>query len=210
MKSRHFVVAITGASGAIYGLQLCREIIRCQADHLTVLISSAGHQVLEEECGLQWQGGEAKVAQLLRDHLQAGEQQLSYYAEDNFRAPIASGSNAPDAMVVCPCSMGSLSRIASGNSGNLLERCADVMLKERRTLVMVPRETPLNEIHLENMLKLARMGVTMVPPMPAFYHRPKSIDDLIGFVVGKVLDVLGMEHALYRRWQGCTTTIPEG
>jgi 4-hydroxy-3-polyprenylbenzoate decarboxylase len=208
MKSRHFVVAITGASGVIYGLRLCREIIRCQED-LTVLISSAGHQVLQEECGLHWQGSEARVAQLLRDYLQAGEQQLSYYAEDNFQAPIASGSNAPDAMVVCPCSMGTLSRIAAGNSGNLLERCADVVLKERRTLVMVPRETPLNEIHLENMLKLARMGVTMVPPMPAFYHRPRSIDDLIDFVVGKVLDVLGLEHSLYRRWQESDTTITD-
>jgi 4-hydroxy-3-polyprenylbenzoate decarboxylase len=103
-------------------------------------------------------------------------------------------------MVICPCSMGTLGRVAAGNSGNLLERCADVILKERRNLVVVPRETPLNEIHLENMLRLARMGVRVVPPMPAFYTRPQSIDDLVSFVVGKVLDSLGMEHALYRPW----------
>jgi len=102
--------------------------------------------------------------------------------------------------VICPCSMGTLAGIASGSSRNLLERCADVMLKERRPLVLVPRETPLSEIHLENMLKLVRMGVGMVPPMPAFYHSPRSVEDLVNFVVGKVLEALGIEHGLYRPW----------
>jgi len=176
---------------------------------LNVLISSAGQQVLAEECGFDWQGSEDAVARLLREYFQAGEEQLSFYGEDNLLAPVASGSNAPDAMVICPCSMGTLARIAAGNSGNLLERCADVMLKERRTLVMVPRETPLSEIHLENMLKLARMGVRMIPAMPAFYHGPQSIDDLVSFVVGKVLDALDIEHALFRRW-GDTLVRGEG
>ncbi len=199
MKSRHFAVALTGASGALYGLRLCSELLRSGA-RLTVMISSAGEQVLAEECGLDWRGSEDAVARLLREHFQAGEGELSFYGEDNLLAPVASGSNAPDAMVVCPCSMGTLARIAAGNSGNLPERCADVMLKERRTLVLVPRETPLSEIHLENMLRLARMGVRMIPAMPAFYHDPQSIDDLVSFVVGKVLDALNIEHALFTRW----------
>jgi 4-hydroxy-3-polyprenylbenzoate decarboxylase len=199
MMSRHFAMALTGASGAIYGLKLCSELLRSGA-RLTMLISSAGQQVLVEECGCDWRGSEDVVARRLREYFQAGEEQLFFYGEDNLLAPVASGSNAPDAMVVCPCSMGTLARIAAGNSGNLLERCADVMLKERRTLVLVPRETPLSEIHLENMLRLARMGVRMIPAMPAFYHGPQSIDDLVSFVVGKVLDALDIEHALFTRW----------
>lgn len=199
MSSRHIVVAITGASGAIYGVRLCRELLRAGA-RLTVLVSPAGKLVLSEECGLDWEGNETTVSQRLREHFQAGEGELSYYAEDNFMAPVASGSSAPDAMVVCPCSMGTLARVALGNAGNLLERCADVMLKERRTLVLVPRETPLSEIHLENMLRLARMGVRMIPPIPAFYHHPQTIDDLVDFAVGKVLDALGVDHELFMRW----------
>ena len=208
MRSRHFAVALTGASGALYGLKLCRELLRSGA-HLTMMISSAGQQVITEECGFDWWGSEDAVARRLREYFQAGEGELSFYGEDNLLAPVASGSNAPDAMVVCPCSMGTLARIAAGNSGNLPERCADVMLKERRTLVLVPRETPLSEIHLENMLKLARMGVRMIPAMPAFYHGPQSIDDLVGFVVGKVLDALAVEHALFTRW-GDTPVRGEG
>lgn len=199
MKSRHFVVAITGASGAVYGLRLCRELLRSGAG-LTLLVSSAGHQVLREECGLDWRGDKDAIAQELREYFQAGPEELAYFAENDLLAPIASGSSAPDAMLVCPCSMGTLSRIASGNSGNLLERCADVMLKERRPLVLVPRETPLSEIHLENMLKLARMGARIVPAMPAFYQRPESVEELVDFVVGKVLDQVGIEHALFTKW----------
>jgi len=200
MRSRHFVVAMTGASGAVYGVSVCRELLRA-GFRISLLITAAGEQVLAEECGLDWQGGEAVVARKVREYFEVEEPFLSYYAADNLKAPVASGSSAADAMIVCPCSMGSLSRVASGNSGNLIERCADVALKEGRTLVMVPRETPLNEIHLENLLKLARMGVRIVPAMPAFYHHPQSIDELVVFVVGKVLDTLGIEHALFRRWR---------
>src|SRR6185369_5457820 len=142
----------------------------------------------------------ASIADALRGHFPGGGDRLAYYAEDDFYAPIASGSSAADAMVVVPCSMGTLSRISCGNSGNLLERSADVMLKEGRPLVLVPRETPLNAIHLEHMLKLARLGVRIVPAMPAFYQRPQSLDDLVNFVVGKVLDSLGVEQSLFRRW----------
>ncbi|KAF0221238.1 MAG: 3-octaprenyl-4-hydroxybenzoate carboxy-lyase [Geobacteraceae bacterium] len=199
MKNRHIVLAITGASGAIYGLKLGRELLRAGV-RVTMLITSAGFLVLKEECGHDWQGSEETVADHLFEYFQASDRNVVFYAEENLFAPIASGSSAPDAMVICPCSMGTVSRIACGNSANLLERCADVMLKERRKLVMVPRETPLNEIHLENMLKLSRMGVRMVPAMPAFYHSPASVDDLVSFMVGKVLDQLGIPHQLFRRW----------
>ncbi len=199
MRSRRVVVAMTGASGAVYALKLCEELLRAGV-RLTLLITPAGQLVVREECGLDWHGDEAAMSRRLRAHFQAGEGELSYFAENNFMAPIASGSSAPDAMVVCPCSMGTLARVAHGNAGNLLERCADVMIKEWRPLVLVPRETPLSEIHLENMLGLARLGVRMIPPMPAFYHHPRSINDLVGFVVGKVLDALGVAHDLYERW----------
>jgi 4-hydroxy-3-polyprenylbenzoate decarboxylase len=199
MNERQVVLALTGASGAIYGLRLAEELLRASV-RLTVLISRPGFAVLKEECGLVWEGDAVAVREALCRHFGVGSQQLAYYAEDDFFAPIASGSAAPHALVICPCSMGTLARIAAGVSGNLLERCADVMLKERRRLVMVPRETPLSEIHLENMLKLTRMGVRMIPAMPAFYHQPQSLDDLVDFVVGRVLDCIGVEHRLVRSW----------
>jgi 4-hydroxy-3-polyprenylbenzoate decarboxylase len=195
----HIVPAITGASGALYGLRLCEELLA--AGHtLDLLISGSGFSVLKTETGLDWEGKEEEVTSRVRGHFGVREPRLRFYEEGNLLAPIASGSSAPDAMVVCPCSMGTLARIAGGNSGNLLERCADVMLKERRTLVLVPRETPLSEIHLENMLRLARMGVRVVPAMPAFYHAPRNVDDLVNFVVGKALDALGIAHRLFRPW----------
>lgn len=205
MNRRHLVVALTGASGAIYGLRLAEELLRADVE-LTMLVSRAGFAVLEEEAGLQWQGSEVQVLGRLQEHFRAAGGQLHFHAEENLTAPIASGSRAADAMVVCPCSMGTLSRIACGTSTTLLERTADVMLKENRPLLLVPRETPLSAIHLENMLKLARLGVRMVPAMPAFYHRPKGVDDLVDFVVGKVLDALGVENDLFKRWGGGTGT----
>ena len=205
MKRNSIVLAMTGASGAIYGLRLGAELLRSGA-HLAMLVSDAGFQVLREEIGLDLRGGCDEVYQALAAHLRPMAGQFEYFAGDDFFAPVASGSSAPDAMVVCPCTMGTLARIACGNSASLLERCADVMVKERRPLVLVPRETPLSEIHLENMLKLTRLGVRMVPAMPAFYHRPESVDDLVNFVVGKVLDQLGIENNLFKRWGGGTGT----
>jgi len=208
MSERHIVLAITGASGAVYGLRLGEELLRAGA-RISLLISKAGSMVLQEECGLEWEGDTGEVAGKIEEYFLGKNKAFpspAYYDENDFRAPIASGSNVPDAMVICPCSMGTLSRVAAGNSGNLLERCADVILKEGRTLVMVPRETPLTEIHLGNMLKLVRTGVKMVPAMPAFYTHPKDVDDLVNFVVGKVLDILGMEHNLFKRWGGATGT----
>lgn len=197
---KKIVLAMTGASGAVYGLKLGKELLNSGA-RLTILISSTGFQVIREETGLDLQGGGGDVQQALEAHFRPASGQLAYFGEDDFFAPVASGSSAPDAMVICPCSMGTLSRIACGNSRTLLERCADVMIKERRPLALVPRETPLSEIHLENMLKLARLGARIVPAMPAFYQRPESMDDLVNFVVGKVLDSLGIENRLFKRWK---------
>lgn len=199
MNERHICVAITGASGAVYGLRIIRELARAGC-RLGILISSPGFTVLREECGLEWQGSATRVTEELSRHFSVEKGQLSYYADDDFYSPLASGSSAPDAMIVAPCSMGSLARIATGISGTLLERAADVMLKEARPLVLVPRETPLSVIHLENMLKLARMGVRIVPAMPGFYGGAQTVDELIDFVAGKVLDSLAIDHRLSRRW----------
>ena len=199
MTVRHFALAVTGASGAIYGLRVAEELLRI-GDRVSMLITAAGFAVLKEECGLDWEQSGNDVLYLLRAHFQCQGAGLSYYANDDLFSPIASGSSAPDAMIVAPCSMGTLSRISRGNSANLLERAADVMLKEGRPLVLVPRETPLNAIHLENMLKLARLGVKIVPAMPAFYQHPQSKEDMVDFVVGKVLDSVRVEHTLFKRW----------
>jgi 4-hydroxy-3-polyprenylbenzoate decarboxylase len=201
MRKGHMVLAITGASGSVYGLRLGGELLKAGC-RLTILISRTGFDVIRHETGLDWRGSEHETAGCLKGYFDDRGKQLEYYAEDNFFASVASGSSAPDAMVICPCTTGTLSRIACGNSGNLLERCADVVLKERRNLVVVPRETPLNDIHLENMLRLSRMGARIVPAMPAFYNKPQSVEDMVTFVVGKVMDALGVEHNLYRRWGG--------
>jgi 4-hydroxy-3-polyprenylbenzoate decarboxylase len=201
MTCRRFTIAITGASGAVYGLRTTEELLHA-GFHVTLLVSKAGFAVLKEECSLDWQGSPAETRARMCSHFKVDPAQLDHYAEDDFFAPIASGSSVTGAMIVAPCSMGSLSRIACGNSGNLIERCADVMLKERKPLLLVPRETPLSEIHLENMLKLSRMGAAIVPAMPALYQKPRSVSDMIDFVVGRVLDAAGIEQNLYHRWRG--------
>lgn len=200
MNSGHIVVAITGASGSIYGLRLIQELLGA-GYALSVLISRAGFAVLKEELDLDWTGEADLVSVRLRRHFNVEPEQLRYYGDSDFHSPIASGSSAPDAMVFSPCSMGTLARIAAGVSGNLLERAADVMIKEGRPLVMVPRETPLSVIHLENMLTLARLGVRIIPAMPGFYGHPQTVDDLVNFVVGKVLNSLGIENTISVRWQ---------
>ena len=199
MSNRHLALAITGASGSAYGIRLAGELLK-SCDRVSILLSRAGAAVLKFECGIDWEGDEPTVTRLMRVYFHVNAHQLHHSAIDNLFAPIASGSSAPDAFVICPCSMGTLGRIAAGISGTLIERSADVMLKEHRPLILVPRETPLHDIHLENMLKLSRMGVRIVPAMPAFYHEPRSMQDLIDFVVGKVLDSMGIEHQLFTRW----------
>lgn len=201
MSGLRILLAITGASGAVYGTRLAEELIRAGV-HMTMVISRPGFAVLKEECGLDWEGDPTVVSERLVAHFNPAPGRLDYYDEGDFLAPAASGSSAPDAMVVCPCTMGTVGRIAAGLSSTLIERCADVMLKERRPLLLVPRETPLSEIHLENLLKLARAGARIVPAMPAFYHHPAFLAELTDFLVGKVLDQLGIEHALFRPWRG--------
>lgn len=207
---RHIAVAITGASGAIYGVRLLEELLAA-GNRVSLLISSAGFSVLEEECDLFWDGSLEEIDNHLQKYFARAismgldntdfEPSLTYFADNDFFAPIASGSAAPDAMIVAPCSMGTLARIAAGISGNLLERAADVMLKEGKPLLLLPRETPFSAIHLENMLKLARLGVRIIPAMPGFYSQPQTIEDVVNFVVGKILDQLGIEGDLFRRWQ---------
>ncbi|PLY00448.1 MAG: aromatic acid decarboxylase [Desulfuromonas sp.] len=194
----HVVVAITGASGSIYGLRLVEELLK-QPLRVTLLISTAGRQVLAHEVGLQLAAEPHERLLQLRTYFEAGEE-LQHSAEDDFFAPVASGSSAPDAMVVAPCSMGTAARIAAGLSQALIERVADVALKERRPLLLVPRETPLSLIHLENLTRLTRAGAQVLPAMPAFYQQPQSVAEMVDFVVGKVLDALQLPHELFKRW----------
>ena len=195
---KRIVVAITGASGSIYGLRLVEELLKRDC-RVTLLLSKAGLEVLRYETGLGWEGTTGQRLQLMRDYF-GGNRHLDHLGCDDLFAAIASGSAAPDAVVIAPCSMGTAGRIAAGLSGNLIERVADVALKERRELLLVPRETPLSAIHLENLLKLSRAGAHILPAMPAFYHRPQSLEEAVDFVVGKILDSLGIEHALFTRW----------
>ncbi|MEZ4483584.1 MAG: flavin prenyltransferase UbiX [Syntrophotaleaceae bacterium] len=192
------VLALTGASGAVYGLRLTEELLR-SGRQVVLLLSQAGRQVVRHETGLDWTGELALRRQRIAAHFQVGEA-LQHYDEDDLFAPVASGSAAADAMVVAPCSMGCVGRIAAGLSGNLIERCADVALKEGKSLLLVPRETPFNQLHLENLLRLSKAGARIVPAMPAFYQQPASVEEMIDFVVGKVLDQLGIDHRLYCRW----------
>lgn len=193
------LLAITGASGAIYGLRLAEELLKVGVS-LTLTASTSGIGVCRLETGIELEGDAAGIVQSLSSRWQTAQERLVVRNNNDLWAPEASGSAAPDAMIVAPCSMGTLGRIASGISGNLLERAADVMLKEARPLILAPRETPLSAIHLENMLKLCRAGARIVPAMPAFYHRPQTMEALVDFVVGKVLDQAGVSHSLFKRW----------
>lgn len=190
------VVAVTGASGAPYAVRLLEALVRAE-ERVWLMISSHGWRLLQMESGIG-------SLQELRDRTHAAgwdEHVTLFDPEDRGAAP-ASGSARTRGMVICPCSMGTMSAIAVGASRSLVERAADVALKERRRLVLVPRETPLSAIHLENMLRVTRAGAVVLPASPGFYHRPESIGALVDFVVARVLDHLDVEHALVRRWDG--------
>jgi 4-hydroxy-3-polyprenylbenzoate decarboxylase len=183
-----YIVAITGASGAIYGVRLL-EVLAEQKIPVELVISDTAKIVIWEEMGAEAKFPEASSLLHIHDF-------------HDFTAPIASGSYPVKGMVIVPCSMGTLGAIASGLSQNLIHRAADCTIKEGRKLILVPRETPLSAIHLENMLKLSRLGVKIVPPMPAFYSGQQKISDLVDFVVGKILDQMEVQHMLYPRWVG--------
>ncbi|CAM4398082.1 MULTISPECIES: flavin prenyltransferase UbiX [Pseudoalteromonas] len=192
-------LAFSGASGAPYGLRLLEVLVSLNYQ-VYVLISSAARVVLDTESNLKLSGNEQKATEQLEALFCAKDKQIQVFGKDNWFSPVASGSAAPKQMVVCPCSAGSVSAIALGASDNLLERAADVVIKERGQLILVPRETPFSPIHLENMLKLSRLGVTIMPAAPGFYHQPQSIDDLVDFMVARILDHLHIEHTLAKRW----------
>jgi len=190
-----YIVAITGASGVIYGINLVRVLL-AKGYEVHLVISEPARLVLKQELG--WEIG-SQPEKSLRHYFAEGE--LFLYNNADIAARLASGSFITDGMVIVPCTMSTLASVAHGLSDNLIERAADVMLKERRPLVIVPRETPLSAIHLRNMLSLADMGVAVVPAMPAFYHQPATIDELISFVVGKILDVMKIPHEEFRRYE---------
>jgi 4-hydroxy-3-polyprenylbenzoate decarboxylase len=201
-----YAVGITGGSGAPYALRLLNALAAAGHD-IHAVISPAGEKVMQLESGI-------KLAKSLREKQDAiiraaeiteGKGTLRLFDHMNLAAPISSGSFRCAGMAIVPCSTGTLGRIASGISSSLIERAADVALKERRPLVVVPRETPLSEIHLKNMLTLRRAGADILPAMPAFYHRPRTISDLVDMVVGRILDRLGVENALFYRWGTDTT-----
>lgn len=201
MQKNTRIVAITGASGSVYGLRLIQELLK-RGDDAGVIISPSGFLVLEEETGLRLKGGRFDIIKRLEKYLGKTRGRITYYPSDDISSGLSSGSSLIRDMVVCPCSMGTLARIASGISGNLIERTADVVLKEKGRLILVPRETPFNQIHLENMLRLSQAGAHIIPAMPAFYHKPKKVEDLVDFIVGKVLDAMMVENRLYKRWDG--------
>jgi len=200
MKSPKTVaVAFTGASGMPYGLRLLECLVAARA-RVFLLYSPAAQVVARQELDLTLPTQPAAAAAYFAERYRAEPGQLTVFGREDWMSPVASGSNPADAMAVCPCSMGTLGALAAGLADNLIERAADVMLKERRTLVLVPRETPLSAIHLENMLKLSRAGAVILPPSPGFYGHPRTVEDLVDFVVARVLDQLGVEHALGPRW----------
>lgn len=192
-------LALTGASGMPYAVRLLQCLLE-DGHRVHLVYSQAAQWVAAQEMQLTLPAKPSEAQRLFSERFACSPTQLAVYAREDWNAPIASGSGAANAMVVCPCTMGCLAAIANGHADNLIERAADVMLKEGRKLILVPRETPFSAIHLENMLKLARLGVVMLAPNPGFYHLPKRVEDLVDFVVAKILDQLGIAHALVERW----------
>ncbi|MBL4832980.1 MAG: UbiX family flavin prenyltransferase [Pseudomonas sp.] len=199
MDKRRVTLAMTGASGAQYGLRLLECLVNADVE-VYFLISQAALLVVATETELSLPPKPQALETYLTERYSAREGQIRVFGKQDWMAPVASGSGAPSAMVVCPCSTGSLSAIATGASNNLIERAADVALKERRKLILVPREAPFSTVHLENMLKLSQMGAVILPASPGFYHKPRSVDDLVDFVVARILNQLGIEQDLLARW----------
>lgn len=197
--SKTISLGITGASGAQYGLRLLETLL--QAGHrVYLMISSAGQIVINTETDLKLPSRPKEIQAFFCERFGVSAEQLQVFGKEQWMAPVASGSNLPDAMVVCPCTTATVSAIAVGAGNTLLLRAADVVLKERCKLILVVRETPFSDIHLENMLKLSRMGAVIMPANPGFYHQPQSVEDLVDFMVARVLDHLGVENQVGPRW----------
>ena len=197
--TKRVTLAITGASGVQYALRLMECLVAADVQVL-LMISRAAQVVAATETELSIPGATAAQQVYFTQLLNAKVGQIKVFSREQWMAPVASGSGAPATMVVCPCSTGTLSAIATGASNNLIERAADVALKERRQLVLVPREAPYSEIHLENMLKLTRMGAVILPASPGFYHKPETINDMVDFVVARILSQIGIEQSFMPRW----------
>ncbi len=196
------IVGITGASGAMIGERLLRALLaaHCQVH---AVVSPSGAEVFQEELGIALGRKTEDIQKTLRAHFSS--KTLSVAAADDFGARISSGSAKIDAMVIAPCSLSTVGAIASGITMNLIHRAASVSIKEKRPLILVPRESPLSPIHLKNLLYLSEIGVHIVPATTAFYHRPKTVEDMVDFTVGRVLDLLKIEHKLFKRWRGSST-----
>ncbi|SEP39250.1 flavin prenyltransferase UbiX [Nitrosovibrio sp. Nv6] len=197
--TKTITLAYTGASGMPYGVRLL-ELLLAGGNRVYLLYSQAAQIVAHQEMQLVLPSRPKEAEELFSRRFNAAEGQLRVFGREDWFAPVASGSNPADAMVVCPCTMGTLAAIAAGLSQKLIERSADVMLKENRKLILVPRETPFSSIHLENMLKLARSGAIIMPPNPGFYHHPETVQDMVDFVVARILDHLGVAQSLMPRW----------
>ena len=192
-------LALSGASGMAYGLLLLECLLAADLN-VYLLVSQAAHIVAKQELGVALPARAGDLEKQLSAALNARDGQLRVFGREDWNAPVASGSKPADAMVVCPCSMGTLAAIAHGLSDNLIERAADVMLKEQKKLILVPREAPFSTLHLENMLTLSKMNAVILPANPGFYHRPQSVEDIVDFIVARILDQLGIQHALMARW----------
>lgn len=192
-------LAITGASGSAYALRLIECLIAANYQ-LYILCSSAGRIVLDTEVGIKIPSSPDAASKFFTDKYQAKNNQITVFGKEQWFSPVASGSSAPKKMVVCPCSTGTMAAICHGMSDNLIERAADVVIKERGQLILMVRETPFSTLHLQNMLSLSQQGVTIMPASPGFYHKAETIEDLIDFMVGRVLDHLGIEQDIMPRW----------
>ncbi|RJG42064.1 flavin prenyltransferase UbiX [Motilimonas pumila] len=192
-------LALTGASGAAYGVALLSRLVQF-GYQVHFLMSEAAKVVVATELQQTWPQQPHELAKYLSEQTQAVPEQIKVYSGLDWFSPVASGSGAPKTMVICPCSGGTLASICHGLSDNLVERAADVILKERGRLILVPRETPFSTLHLQNMLSLSQMGVTIMPAAPGFYHHPQSIDDLIDFMVARILDHLNIDNEVSQRW----------
>ena len=199
MTDKVVTVAVTGASGAPYFIQLLRSLFEQQVK-VYLLLSSAAKVVIKTELNLTLPESDEDLKAFFLDYFSIADASLEVFGKDEWTAPVASGSNPANTMIVCPCSLGTLSAIAHGASNNLIERAADVMLKEKRQLILLTREMPYSSIHLENMLKLSQFGVTIMPASPGFYHQPETIKDLVNFVVARILDHIGIKQSLVSRW----------